>query len=131
MATCARGRRDRRAPRLWLDQRRVVDLRERRGFLDDARGAAAADRGPRPYIEQTNPSLRARRPRLERIAEILGLASHLSIKELHDAHGVRPPPVIGQDIFSDPEAARADYPPQCEAFPVWLRGARRLNLPPA
>src|SRR5215470_7932575 len=45
MATCARGRRDRRAPRLWLDQRRVVDLREWRGFLDDARGAAAADYG--------------------------------------------------------------------------------------
>src|SRR5215467_4888457 len=45
MATCARGRRDRRAPRLWLDQRRVVDFREWRGFLDDARGAAAADRG--------------------------------------------------------------------------------------
>src|SRR5712671_7105406 len=45
MATCARGQRDRRAPRLWLDQRRVVDLREWRGFLGDARGAAAADRG--------------------------------------------------------------------------------------
>src|SRR5437762_12938789 len=45
MATCPRGRRDRRAPGLWLDQRRVVDLRERRGFLDDARGKAAADRG--------------------------------------------------------------------------------------
>src|ERR1700731_1922508 len=45
MATCARGRRDRRAPRLWLDQRRVVDLREWRGFLDDAPGEAAADRG--------------------------------------------------------------------------------------
>src|ERR1700730_17387871 len=45
MATCARGRRDRRTPRLWVDQRRVVDLRERRGFLDDARGEAAADRG--------------------------------------------------------------------------------------
>ena len=39
--------------------------------------------------------LRARRPRLERIAEILGLAGHLPIEELHDAHGVRRPPVIG------------------------------------
>ena len=39
--------------------------------------------------------LRARRPRLERIAEILGLAGHLPIEELHDAHGVGWPPVIG------------------------------------
>src|SRR5260221_5239863 len=30
----------------------------------------------------------------------------------------------------DQEVARADYPPHCEAFPVRLRGARRLNLPP-
>ena len=39
--------------------------------------------------------LHARRPRLERIAEILGLAGDLPIEELHDAHGVRRPPVIG------------------------------------
>ena len=39
--------------------------------------------------------LRARRPRLELIAEILGLAGHLPIEEFHDAHGVRRPPVIG------------------------------------
>ena len=39
--------------------------------------------------------LRARRPRLERIAEILGLAGHLAIEELHDAHGVGRPLVIG------------------------------------
>jgi hypothetical protein len=39
--------------------------------------------------------LRARRPRLKRIAKILGLAGHLPIEELHDAHGVRRPPVIG------------------------------------
>src|SRR6202043_1731413 len=54
----------------------------------------------------------------------------LPIEELHDAHGVRRPPVIGQDIFRDPEVARADDPPHCEAFPVRLRGARRLNLSP-
>src|SRR5207302_1257770 len=30
----------------------------------------------------------------------------------------------------DPEVARADYPPHCEAFPVRLRRARRPNLPP-
>src|SRR6202521_5632819 len=39
MATCARGRRDRRAPRLWLDQRRGVDLRaaDRGGALRPGR----------------------------------------------------------------------------------------------
>ncbi len=50
--------------------------------------------------------------------------------ELHDAHGVRQAAVIGQDIFSDPEVARADYPPHSEAFPVRLRGARRLDVAP-
>src|SRR5437879_9534811 len=76
--------------------------------------------------------LRARRPRRERIAEILGLAGHLPIEELHDAHGVRRSPVIGQDIFGDPKVARADDPPHCEAFPVRLRGARQpYLLPPA
>src|SRR5205814_7942476 len=74
--------------------------------------------------------LRARRPRLERIAEILGLAGHLPIEELHDAHGVSRPPIIGQDVFSNPKVGRADHPPYCEAFPVRLHGARRLNLPP-
>src|SRR2546423_411335 len=75
--------------------------------------------------------LRPRRPRLEWIAEILGLAGHLPIEELHDAHGVRRPPVIVQDIFGDPEVARADYPSHREAFPVRLRGARQLNVLPA
>ena len=32
--------------------------------------------------------------------------------------------------FTDPEAARANDPPRCKAFPVRLRGARRLNIPP-
>ena len=33
------------------------------------------------------------------------------------------PPVIGEDKFSDPEVARADHPPHCEAFQGRLRGA--------
>ena len=69
--------------------------------------------------------LRARRCRLEEIAEILRLAGHLPIEELHDAHHVRRLPVIGQDIFSDPKATRADNPAHCEAFPVRLCGTRR------
>src|SRR5215469_2852062 len=88
-----------------------------------------------PYGGQTSAHpldpLGARRPWLKPIAEILGLAGHLPVDELHDAHRVRRPLVIGQDKFGDPEAARADYPPHCEAFPVRLRGARRLNVAPA
>src|SRR6516164_6545727 len=75
--------------------------------------------------------LSTRRSRLKRIAEVLGLASHLPVSELHDAHGVRWPTVIGQDKFGNPEVARADYPPHGEAFLVRLRGARRLNVAPA
>src|SRR4051794_28679909 len=36
----------------------------------------------------------------------------------------------GGSWIRTPEVARADPPPHCEVFPVWLRGARRLNLPP-
>ena len=43
-APCARGRCERRASRLRLDQRRAVDLRGWRRCLVDARGALAADR---------------------------------------------------------------------------------------
>src|SRR4051794_36391257 len=86
------------------------------------RGILTAARSEHPFDP-----LRARRPRLERVGEILDLASHLAIEELHDAHGVRRPLVISQDIFSDPEVARADYPPHREAFPVRLRAARGLN----
>src|SRR6516162_7090643 len=75
--------------------------------------------------------LSTRRPRLKRVAEVLGFAGHLPVSELHDADRVRRPSVIGQGKFSDPEIARADYPPHREAFPVRLRGARRLNVAPA
>jgi len=34
-------------------------------------------------------------------------------------------------VSRDPEIARTDYPPHSEAFPVRLRGARRLNVPSA
>src|SRR5215472_4987442 len=74
--------------------------------------------------------LRPRRSRRKQIAEILGLARHLAVEKLHDAHGIGWPPIIGQDIFGDPEITRADDPPNREAFLVRLRGARRLDLPP-
>src|SRR5262249_40192257 len=52
--------------------------------------------------------VRARRPGLERLAEILRLAGHLSVAEFHDAHGVRRDAVIGEHQFGDPEVALAD-----------------------
>jgi hypothetical protein len=39
----------------------------------------------------------------EPVAEVLGLAGHLPIFELHDAHRVRRLPVVSKDEFSDPE----------------------------
>ena len=74
--------------------------------------------------------MRARRPRLERIGEILGLARDLAVAKLHDAHRIGRPPVIGQNKFGDPEVARADDPPDREALLVRLHGARRLNVAP-
>src|SRR5258707_10724377 len=72
----------------------------------------------------------ARRPRLKRIAEVLGLASHLPVFELHDAHRVRRLPVVSEDEFSDPEVGSAEDPPHREALLVRLRETRRLNVTP-
>src|SRR5258707_6230166 len=52
-------------------------------------------------IHPLNP-LRARRSGLERVAEVLGLASNLAILELHDAHRPGRLAVIGDDEFCDP-----------------------------
>jgi hypothetical protein len=49
--------------------------------------------------------LGARGPRLEGIAEVLGLPGNLPVAELHDAHRVRRLAVIGQDEFADPRSA--------------------------
>src|ERR1700722_17181707 len=74
--------------------------------------------------------MRARRPRLERIAEILGFAGHLALAKLHDAHRIGRRPVIAEHIFGDPEIAGANDSPHSEALSVWLHRARRLNVPP-
>src|SRR5262249_11037145 len=54
----------------------------------------------------------------------------LPVPELHNAHRVKRLPVVGEDEFSDPEVGSAEYPPHCEAFLVWLRETRRLNVMP-
>src|SRR6516162_6156913 len=60
----------------------------------------------------------------------MGLAGHLPLSELHDAHRVRRP-CIGDDEFSDPEVGSAEYPPHCETLSARLKETRRLNVAPA
>ena len=47
--------------------------------------------------------LSARGPRLEGIAEVLGLTGNLPVSELHDTHRVRRQAVVCKDEFSDPK----------------------------
>jgi len=95
------------------------------------RGLASGNRGD-DYVS-THPlnPLSPRRARFERITEVLGFAGHLAVFELHDAHGVRELPVIGEDEFSNPEVGSAEYPAHRETFLVRLRGTRCLNVVPA
>src|SRR6516162_6508539 len=65
------------------------------------------------------------------MAEVLGLAGHLPVSELHDAHRVRRPCIVGDDEFSNPEVGSAEYPPHCETLSARLSKARRLNVAPA
>ena len=50
--------------------------------------------------------LSARGPRLEGIAEVLGLTGDLPVSELHDTHRVRRQAVVCKDEFSDPKVGR-------------------------
>src|SRR5271166_3800969 len=88
--------------------------------------ATVAPISPHPL----NP-LRARRSWLEWVAKVLGLAGHLAIEELHDAHRIGWLAVIRQDEFRDPEVARADDAAHTEALGVRLRGASGLDVVPA
>jgi len=82
-------------------------------------------------MRQTEPSislhplnpLRARRSGLERVTEVLGLAGHLAIQELHDAHRVGRLAIVREDEFRDLEVARADDAANLEALGVRLRDA--------
>src|SRR5262249_42842907 len=74
--------------------------------------------------------LSPRRPWLERIAKVLGLAGYLPIFELHYAHRVRRLPIVSEDEFSDPQVGSTEDPPYSEALFVWLRETRCLNVAP-
>src|ERR1700733_10387105 len=66
-------------------------------------------------LHPLNP-LCARRSRLERVAEVLGLAGNLAIQKLHDADRVRRLAIIGQDELRHPEVARSNDPAHREAL---------------
>src|SRR5262245_53535108 len=74
--------------------------------------------------------LSPRRPWLEWIAKVLGLAGYLPIFELHYAHRVRRLPIVSKDEFSHPQVGNTQYPPYSEALFVWLRETRCLNVAP-
>jgi hypothetical protein len=74
--------------------------------------------------------LSARGPRLEGIAEVLGLTGNLSVPELHDTHRVRRQAVVCEDEFSDPKVGNTEYTPHHKALLVRLRKTRRLNIAP-
>src|SRR5580658_2133670 len=75
--------------------------------------------------------LSARGPRLEGIAEVLGLTGNLAVCELHDTHRVRRQAVVCQNEFTDPKVGGAEYAPHRKALLVRLRSTRRLNIAPA
>src|SRR5437868_4527898 len=74
--------------------------------------------------------LSARRPRLEGIAEVLGLTGNLPVSELHDTHRVRRRAVICQDEFSDPKVGSTEYALDLKALLVRLGKTRRVNIAP-
>ena len=51
---------------------------------------------------------------LEGIGEILCLVRNLSVAELHDAHCVCWPPLVGDCVFSNPEIPVPENPPDVE-----------------
>src|SRR5271165_4574109 len=53
--------------------------------------------------------LSARGPRLEGIAEVLGLTGNLAVSELHDTHRLRRRAVVCKDEFSDPKVGSTEY----------------------
>src|ERR1700726_4372520 len=74
--------------------------------------------------------LRARGPRREGIAKVLGLTGNLAVSKLHDAHRVRRQAVVGQNEFTDPKVGSTEYAPHRKALLVRLRRTRRLNVAP-
>src|SRR5271166_187837 len=98
---------------------------------NSARSSTCGGANVAPVSSHSLDPLRARGSGFERVGKVLGLAGDLAIHELHDAHRVKRPPIIGEDEFRDPEVARADDAAHREALRVRLRDARGLDVAPA
>ena len=59
-------------------------------------GAVARHATVAPISRDPLNQLRARRSWFERVAKVLGLAGHLAIQKLHDAHRIGRPTVISR-----------------------------------
>jgi hypothetical protein len=84
-----------------------------------------------PILSHSLNPTRARGSRFERGGKVLGLAGHLAIQELHEAHRTGRPAVIRENEFRDLEVGRADDAAHPEALRVRLRDARGLDVAPA
>ena len=51
---------------------------------------------------------------LERVREILGLVHDLAVAKLHDAHRVCWSPLVGDDVFGNPEITFSEDSPDVE-----------------
>src|SRR6476660_5201164 len=74
--------------------------------------------------------MRARWPRLERIAEVLRLPHNVSVPEFHDAHRIRGRAVVGEHEFRDPQITVADDSPHRKALLARLNGSALLDIAP-
>src|SRR5579864_2378589 len=75
--------------------------------------------------------LRARGPRREGIAEVLGLTGNLAVSELHNTHRIRWQALVCKIEFSDPKVGSTEYAPHLKALLVRLRTTRCLNIAPS
>src|SRR5580658_1641505 len=110
----------------------ILPIRKRASWpVSTGSSALSSTRGLAPASPHPLDPLGTRRSGLERISEVLGLASDLAIQELHDAHRIGRLAIVGEDEFRDPKVALADNAAHREALAVRLCGARGLNAAPA
>src|SRR5271165_6299650 len=113
----------------------ILPMRKRASWAvstgSSARSSARGGATVAPISSHSLNPTRARGSRLERVGKVLGLAGHLAIQELHDAHRIGRSAVIREDEFRDPEVARADDAAHPEALRVRLSDARGLDVVPA
>src|ERR1700690_4060716 len=70
------------------------------------------------------------RRRFEGIREVLCLVHDLAVAELHNAHCVRWPPLVGDGVFRDPEVTFSDNSLDVETGRLaWMMTPQSLQIP--